>query len=81
MHYGGIRMGFFDDSRLGYDYNRDGKIDNRDDDDYWDDIYFEEEMNRKREDINEDDFMDMDEDERREALEDVGLDPDDYDYL
>ncbi len=27
-----------------------------------------------------DDLEDMDEDERREALEDAGLDPDDYDF-
>lgn len=31
--------------------------------------------------LDEDELRLMDEDERREALEDAGLDPDDYEYL
>lgn len=31
-------------------------------------------------DWDPDELMDMDEDERDEALEDAGLDPDDYDF-
>lgn len=30
--------------------------------------------------LDPDELMDMDEDERNEALEDAGLDPDDYDF-
>ena len=30
--------------------------------------------------LDRDELEDMDEDERREALEDAGLDPDDYDF-
>ena len=30
--------------------------------------------------LDPDELMDMDEDERDEALEDAGLDPDDYDF-
>ncbi len=38
-----------------------------------------EEEKEDLDDIDIDDLEDMDEDERREALEDAGLDPDDYD--
>jgi len=89
-------MGLFDDdSIIGFDYNNDGKVDRLDDVMYFDDMDYEERMRKEVEEAEEadyeedeleaagldrDELEDMDEDERREALEDAGLDPDDYDF-
>jgi len=40
----------------------------------------DDETDELEEDLDYDELEDMDEDERREALEDAGLDPDDYDF-
>ncbi len=87
-------MGFFDrDVENGFDgmfdWNRDGKLDSFEQANQFE---FEEELMRDSDsDYDEDDELEMagldslelelmDEDERREALEDAGLDPDDYDF-
>ena len=84
-------MGFFDDdSIIGFDFNCDGKADIVDDIMYMEAMEAEEAEDDEDEDdldfdlelsgFDRDELEDMDEDERREALEDAGLDPDDYDF-
>ena len=70
-----------------WDYNRDGKIDQQDEDDYWFDEYFEEERIREEEELNDKSDIDeydpyqMDEDEMREVLEEAGYDSDELDDM
>lgn len=45
-----------------------------------DDTYEEEDDELEMAGLDYDELSFMDEDERREALEDAGLDPDDYDF-
>ena len=45
-----------------------------------DDTYEEEDDELEMAGLDYDELLFMDEDERREALEDAGLDPDDYDF-
>lgn len=52
------------------DFNRDGKVDEADD--------FDDELEMAGLDHSELEFMD--EDERRDAIEDAGLDPYDFDF-
>jgi len=86
-------MGLFDDdSIIGFDYNFDGKVNRLDDIMFFNAMEEEDRLRREEEELEEiedeltlagldiDDLEDMDEDERREALEDAGLDPDDYDF-
>jgi len=84
-------MGLFGkDSVIGFDYNHDGKIDVMDDIMFFEDMDDEDRLRREADaleeselvesDLDFDELEDMDEDERREAFEDAGLDPDDYDF-
>ena len=89
-------MSWFDKDDYGYDrafdFNHDGKLDFFERSEQLD-FYTEpcEKENDEEDDeeaenalalngLDLDDLEDMDEDERREALEDAGLDPDDYDF-
>lgn len=84
-------MGFFDRDVHGgldrmFDFNHDGVLDSREQMAelmYWDDVVNENENDD--EDVDPEDFVDsidfeiMDDDEKREYLEENGLDPEDYD--
>ena len=78
-------MDYFDKH---FDLNGDGELDGferayrEDFFDHYDDERFDREMNGDTDSDDDFDFgdlEDMDEDERREALEDAGYDPDDWD--
>lgn len=80
--------GFFGDL---FDLDHNGELDSREQ--LLDFMAFEEMFKEEEDDEDDDEIADldiagldydelsmMDEDERREALEDAGLDPDDYDF-
>ena len=70
-----------------FDFNHDGKLDGLEHAadfaafaEMADSMEDHEETELEMSGLNEDELGSMDEDERREALEDAGLDPDDYDF-
>ncbi len=85
-------MGFFDRpvensfDRL-FDFNRDGSLDPAEQgfqldfitEDIERDNEYDDEKSDDYSDLDWDELEDMDEDERREALEEAGYDPDDFD--
>ena len=80
-------MGFFDREVKGsfdglFDLNRDGVLDPAEQAFQLDFIMrdMEEQDDTDEEELDPDDLEDMDPDERREALEDAGYDPDDFDF-
>lgn len=66
-----------------FDFNHDGKLDAFErtmEFAYWEELGRENESSSNYENDDDYDLEFMDPDERREALEDAGLDPDDYDF-
>ncbi len=68
-----------------FDFNRDGKMnvfERAAEFAFWDEMTREEDITTEFElsGLNADELEFMDADERREALEDAGLDPDEYDF-
>ena len=72
-----VYMGLFGEL---FDFDHDGKMSTMEDAagfSIFADIMDEDKTNKKKEDLE---LRGLDEDERKEALEDAGLDPEDYDF-
>ena len=86
-----MKKGFFNGL---FDFNRDGKLNSferamdfmafeemmKDNSSVHDDLEDDSEEELELLGLDYDELADMDEDERREVIEDAGVDPDDYDF-